>query len=269
MSENIGSDVIRQYATADPLVVRMRTHQLYRERRVDLDEICYAALDLAGEEAILDAGCGPGHFLAYIRERGHGGRIVGFDQSPAMVAEVEALGFAAVRGDVQQMPFDDASFDCVVARHMLYHVPDITGALVEMRRVLKPGGRLLVTTNSARSMPAISQLIDDLLEAYDCPGWERPDTRFCIENAAGFFAGAGLGVEERIIENALVFNDPGPPTAYCASSLPSLDIPEDPALRAEMERWLMEEATRRLAAMGGLWRDPTYVGVYVGGGCRL
>ena len=264
MPEQIADDVVRQYTSADPLVVRMRTHQLYGERKVDLDEVCYAALELSGDEALLDAGCGPGRFLDYIGARGHRGRLVGLDQSAAMVAEVAALGFEAFQGDVQRLPFEDATFDRIAARHMLYHVPDITLALREFRRVLKPAGRLLVTTNSANSMPAITSLIQDMLASIDYPAWERPDARFCIENAAGFFADAGFAIDERVINNALVFDAPEPPVAYCVSTLPSLDIPQDPALYAELERWLLDEATRRLAELGGVWRDPTYAGVYVG-----
>ncbi len=266
MAENITEDVIRQYRSTDPLVVRMRTHQLYGERRVDLDAICWAALGLTGHETILDAGCGPGRFLDDIRERGHTGQLTGLDQSAAMVAEVSELGINAIQGDVQRLPYDDASFDCVIARHMLYHVPDIALALMEMRRVLKPDGSLLVTTNSRRSMPHITSMIQDMLKAFDFPEWERPDDRFCIENAAGFFADSGFIVEERVIENALVFHEPEPPVAYCVSTLPSLDIPQEPELYAEMEAWLLAEAKQKLAASGGLWRDPTYAGVYVGSG---
>ena len=264
MPDNAAQDVTRQYASSDPLKVRMQTHQLYGDRQLDLNEICYTALDLRGDETLLDAGCGPGHFLAYIRDQGHEGQLTGLDQSSAMVAEVAALGFHSVQADIQRLPFEDASLDRVVARHMLYHVPDIPLALAEVHRVLKPGGRLLVTTNSERSMPNITALIQDMLAAFGQPEWERPDARFCIESAGDFFAEAGFKVDETIIENALIFHAPEPPAAYCVSTLPSLDIPQDPELHAEMERWLLAKATTRLAAMDGLWRDPTYVGVYVG-----
>lgn len=262
MPENAPADVARQYASSDPLQVRMKTHQLYGERRVDLDAVCYTALELDGDEEILDAGCGPGRFLDYIRRQGHAGALVGLDQSAAMVDEVIGLGFDAVQGDVQTLPFDDASFDRVVARHMLYHVPDIPLALGEFRRVLKPGGSLLVTTNSNGSMPGILELIQDLLIAYGQPEWDRPDARFCIENALGFFEDAGYTVDDRVIENALVFPSPEPVVAYCVSTLPSLDV--DPAFHAEMEQWLSDEATRRFESLGGQWRDPTNAGVYIG-----
>jgi ubiquinone/menaquinone biosynthesis C-methylase UbiE len=262
-------DVARQYATADPLRVRMRTHELYEERRVDLDEICHAALELQGDESLLDAGCGPGRFLALISGRGHRGRLVGLDQSAAMVDEIGKLAvpghrIEAVHGDVQSLPFDVGAFERVVARHMLYHVPDIPAGLAELRRVLRPDGLLLATTNSGRSLPHILDLTQDLLAAFGQPAWIRPDERFSIENAVNFLTSAGFEVDERIIDNALIFHAPEPIAAYCASLLPSLDIGHDAALVAEMEAWLAVEAERRLNALGGVWRDPKRTGVYVG-----
>lgn len=62
----------------------------------------------------------------------------------------KALPFASVRGqeaNATELPFPDASFDLVIAMHMLYHVREQDKALAEMHRVLKPGGTLAVTTN--------------------------------------------------------------------------------------------------------------------------
>jgi ubiquinone/menaquinone biosynthesis C-methylase UbiE len=265
----MAEDVARQYATLDPLQIRMRTHELYEERRVDLDALCLDALALAGDEAILDAGCGPGRFLGQLAEGGHRGRLVGLDQSETMVAEVAKL--AAVhprlepyRGDVQALPFPDGSFDRAIARHMLYHVPDIPVALSELRRVLRPNGLLLVTTNSGRSLPRILELIEDMLAAFDLPGWERPDARFSIENAAAFLESAGFEVEARIIDNALLFHDPAPIAAYAASMLPSFDIHPGSPQHAEMHAWLTAEAGVRLETLGGEWRDEKRTGVFVG-----
>ncbi|MEZ4569639.1 MAG: methyltransferase domain-containing protein [Thermomicrobiales bacterium] len=240
----------------------MRTHQLYGERKVDLDQICYEALALGGDEAVLDAGCGPGQFLEVIRGKGHRGKLVGLDQSAAMVADVRQLGFDAVEGDVQALPFASGSFDRVVARHMLYHVPDIGLALREFSRVLEPDGCLLMTTNSNGSMPGILGLLQDLLAAFDQPEWDRPDARFCIENAEGFFEEAGYTVGAGDRGTLWSFTHRTRSSITCVSTLPSLDV--NVSLHAEMESWLVDEAGRRFEAIGREWRDPTYAGVYVG-----
>ena len=60
-------------------------------------------------------------------------------------------GVDARVGDVQALPFEDASFDTVVAAWMLYHVPDLDRGLAEIARVLCPGGQLVAVTNSERA----------------------------------------------------------------------------------------------------------------------
>lgn len=78
------------------------------------------------------------------------------DLSPGMVQEAvdrcQSLSFGWVVGkqaDATHLPFEDDSFDAVIAMHMLYHLPDPSKGLAEMHRVLKPGGFLAVTTNGA------------------------------------------------------------------------------------------------------------------------
>jgi len=65
------------------------------------------------------------------------------DEAQQRLANVPS-DFAFERIDVQAIPYNDASFDVVIANHMLYHVPDLPKALAEIRRVLRPGGLLHV-----------------------------------------------------------------------------------------------------------------------------
>ena len=92
---------------------------------------------------ILDAGCGTGGILAELGELG----IV-----TALDPVHEAAGFCAgrgverlVQGSVVQLPFPDGTFDLVTSLDVIEHVEDDGAALEEMRRVLKPGGLLLLT----------------------------------------------------------------------------------------------------------------------------
>ena len=98
---------------------------------------------------MLDVGCGPGTFYPTLRE--FGVKIVALDASLGMVKEVQAQGVATqwpVQANAERLPVADASCDRVMSNHMLYHVPDQVAALTEMRRVLRPGGRVLISTNS-------------------------------------------------------------------------------------------------------------------------
>jgi ubiquinone/menaquinone biosynthesis C-methylase UbiE len=109
-----------------------------------------AMLALAGDVAgrrILDAGCGSGPLFAALRDRG--AIVTGFDKSAAMVELArQRLGDGA---DLQvadlgsPLPFPDDEFDDVIASLVLHYLQDWGPALAELRRVLKPGGRLLVS----------------------------------------------------------------------------------------------------------------------------
>lgn len=111
-----------------------------------------AVLNLLGSVAgrrVLDAGCGSGPLLADLRERG--ASVAGFDASPAMVRIArERLGDEAdlqVADLTQPLPYDDAVFDDALAVLVLHYLEDWSQPLGELRRVLKPGGRLVVVVN--------------------------------------------------------------------------------------------------------------------------
>src|SRR6516162_8357800 len=111
-----------------------------------------AMLALAGDVAgrrILDAGCGCGPLLAALRDRG--AIVTGFDKSAAMVE----LARRRLGDDADQqvaelgrpLPFPDGTFDDVTASLVLHYLEDWGPALAELRRVLKPGGRLIVSVD--------------------------------------------------------------------------------------------------------------------------
>jgi len=76
-----------------------------------------------------------------------------------MVELTRARGVDARVGDVQDLPFEDESFDIVVAAWMLYHVADLDSGLREVVRVLRSGGRLVAVTNSVRHGQELKALV--------------------------------------------------------------------------------------------------------------
>lgn len=100
---------------------------------------------------VLDVGCGPGTITVDLATLVPGGRVIGVDTSPEVLAKAAEL--AVARGvdnveleeaDVAALPYSDSSFDVVHAHQVLQHLLDPVAALREMRRVLRPGGVLAV-----------------------------------------------------------------------------------------------------------------------------
>ena len=135
-------------------------------------------LKLSAGSRVLDVGCGPGWFWATCKHLPDDLELNLLDQSTHMVEQATMrlshlrIGQAVV-ADAAGLPFPDDSFDIVIAMHMLYHLPDPAIALREMNRVLVPGGRCIVTTNSPLNLPLIAELsraafgsaIDDMVQA--------------------------------------------------------------------------------------------------------
>lgn len=222
MSANSPAEVAAQYATDRNLRVRKETHVRYGvgpdlESRVDEE------LALRGDEALLDVGTGPGDFPGRLRAQGHRGRLVGVDLSPGMVEHATAShpNVEFVQAGADALPFPDASFDVLTARHMLYHVPDVSVALAEFARVLRPGGRFLAVTNASGDMGELWDVVAEVVP-------EEPALAGLLESRAGSAVfseqnGEGLvrevfgNVQVSFLENALVFPAPEPVLAYLES----------------------------------------------------
>lgn len=213
------------YAHAGNLKSRVSLYD-YRTPRIDPVDIA-AELVPADARFVLDVGCGYGRYLKRLRADHPEATVVGIDASPGMLAEVEPPILVA---DAQSIPHPDHSVDTVLAMHMLYHVPDIAKAVAEFRRVLKPGGTLLVSTNTDDDMAAPyahwARVIRSVLgpEAF-FPGDEV--AKFDSANAPAYLEAAFDSVE-RFEERGLVsVPEPGPLMSYLASIRSYVDCDDD------------------------------------------
>lgn len=117
-------------------------HWWYRGRRTVLDGVL-DGLDLPQPARILDAGCGSGRNMVELA--GHG-TVTGIELSQTSVALArERNRGEVVAGSILQMPFADDSFDLAMSLDVIEHLEDDLAALRELRRVVAPGGALLVT----------------------------------------------------------------------------------------------------------------------------
>lgn len=102
----------------------------------DLNRACLERIlaEAEGDE-ILDAGCGRGHLAGLIARADPGVTVVGADLAPPDVKGPSNLSF--VEGWLGRLPFADDSFDTVVCTHVLEHLPDLDGALADLRRIAR------------------------------------------------------------------------------------------------------------------------------------
>ncbi len=106
----------------------------------------------AGENGrLLDVGCGNGRFLDQMRQLGW--KVAGIEpDGEAVSVACEKFGLEVFQGSLEKARFADGHFDAITMNHVIEHVPDPIELLKECRRVLKPGGKLVLVTPNIKSL---------------------------------------------------------------------------------------------------------------------
>lgn len=192
MSQNDPELVRREYADETRLAARASVYG-----GSGGPDLAFAAVAEFAPRRLLEVGCGSGEFAARLAG-GLDAEVVALDQSERMVELTRTRGVQAVIGEVQELPFEDAGFDCTVANWMLYHVADVDWALGELARVLRPGGRLVAATNA----------VDHLSELWALVGRDLSERRglFMREAGAEMLQRHFARVERRDLDDVLRFN---------------------------------------------------------------
>jgi ubiquinone/menaquinone biosynthesis C-methylase UbiE len=256
-----------QYGDAERLRTRLETHARYSENRGHFYDFLLGHLEARPDLVLLDVGCGPGAQHPRLRlQRMH---ILGLDRSPGMLAEARAqadagrLDVRLCRGDAERIPLRDASVQRVMANHMLYHVPDTRGALREMRRVLAPGGRIVLATNAADNGRRLIELHNALAAQLGYGVTPTLYDRFSLGHlplVQEVFPTAKL----KMRNDAFVFPDAPAAVRYYASAL--LDHveprPADDSHRRELLQRIVPEIQKIIDAEG-VFRVPKNAGCFV------
>ena len=213
--------VREQYATECGLEAR---RALYRfAEGPDPREVAFEAVSEVAPRRVLEVGCGPGEAAERIA-RELGADVVAVDVSERMVELARARGVDARVGDVQELPFADGEFDCALAAWVLFHVSDLNGALAELARVLRAGGRLVAVTNATTHLAELWRLV----------GAEPPALSFRRETGAEALERHFARVERRDVAGTLTIDDAEAVRGYFGSSqrgaayvnaVPKLDEP--------------------------------------------
>ena len=249
-----------QYADDARLALRQETHRRYSERPDNTPRWVLDLLAPGPGDLVLDAGAGNGAYHPALQ--GRGARIVAVEREMGMIRSVSDSTASYVAGDVTVVPLPADAVDHSMANHVLYHVPDIPAALMELARVTRSGGRVALTTNGDRRESPLQQL-------HERAARERgidADVPITTDR----FGDQNLGQVRRVFPdaakfeqvNALVFRTAEPVLAYYGSG--PVDSVREPT--ADTRRELvtrMDELVRQRIAADGEFRIPKRVVCYL------
>jgi SAM-dependent methyltransferase len=205
---------VSQYAeTTANLAARIALHS-YSTNPQDWFAWLEERLPLQGD--VLEVGAGTGKLWSQIDHVARGLRLTLVDFSPAMCAELRKVPAAEVyEASALELPFEDASFDSLIANHMLYHVDDPARALREFARVLRPGGKLAVAVNGGTHLAELFALAPVIGHPELARGLTMND--FTAEAGPGYLARYFTDVESERYPSDLAVPTADPILAYLAS----------------------------------------------------
>lgn len=237
----------RQYRTARNLETRIALHERFSTSPEPFPRWVFDRLPLESAVDVLEVGCGNGNLWYANRDRTPPGlRLTLTDFSEGMVEEARGrLGGLAsyVVADVQELPFADASFDLVIANHMLFHVPDRRRALGEIARVLRSGGVVVATTNGR-----------DHLRELRVAGSARWSRSFGLENGPAQLARFFTGVEVELFPDSLEVTEVEPLLDYVRSLATPRTTEGLARLAEEAEAAIASEGSFRVTKSSALLR---------------
>lgn len=250
-----------QYKDASALNARIQIHRFSTNKQGWFGWVLdHINLPLHCE--ILDLGCGPGGlWKSKANLIPDGWHLTLTDISSGMLEEAKSnlaevphpFEFAVV--DAKEIPFGDAQFDAVIANHMLYHVPDRSRALSEIRRVLKPGGALYASTvgiGHMRELQEICSRIDTRIDlALDSVAKE-----FGLENGAPQLEQFFKDVKLHLYDDYLLVPEAKPVVDYLLSTsdcVPLLNEYGPDALTQAVEAELSRTGSIRISKKNGMF----------------
>ena len=252
--------VKRQYRDASNLNARIALHERFSTNPQGLPRWIFDQFEPPDEASILEVGCGPGRlWIDNLQRIPEGWSVTLTDASPGMVAEAEArLGsdrrFQFRVADARELPFQEGTFDAVVANYMLYHVPDRPRALAEISRVLRTGGLLYAATNGKNTHSEMGWMQRVLDPSHPTDGYFREPLEFSLENGAEQLSPWFSEVTLRRYEDALAVTEVKPLVEYLLSGS-AADIAARRCTAEEFDRRvsdLTERLERDLASRGAI-----------------
>ncbi len=250
----------QQYKDASNLNARIRLHELFSANKQGIHAWIFDHFQLPLRSHILELGCGPATLWVKNLERiPDAWDITLSDFSPGMLDDARSnLSESSSRFkfrvlDAQSIPFEDRRFDAVIANFMLYHVLDRAMAFSEIRKVLRPGGRLYAAMLGKAHLRELDQMVDKFA---DSPVRVSSASKgFTLENGAAQMSPWFPQVTLRRYEDALAITEAEPLIAYILSMsvTPALTPGKLEALTQYVRRELDRDGAIRITKDSGLF----------------
>jgi ubiquinone/menaquinone biosynthesis C-methylase UbiE len=228
-----------QYKDSSNLDTRVEIHKRFSTNPYGwFNWVFDALIKLPSNAVILELGCGPAHMWTDCADRiPPGWDITLSDLSSGMVDAawrnlvVTGRAFQFKEIDAQSIPFEDETFDAVIANFMLYHVQDRSKALYEIKRVLKVGGRFIAATVGDHHMREALHWTQQVSRDSHLP-FSVP---FTLENGFEQLALVFSKVNLTRYPDGLKVIETKPLIAYILSNVPSGDLVESELVNVENE----------------------------------
>jgi len=225
-----------QYRTDANLAARQSIYA-FQHPPLDLPARVLELAALRGDETVIDVGCGNGAYLDALARHGHAGPVLGVDLSAGMLraAGSRAPQARLAAGDAAALPVRDQAGDLTLAMHMLYHVPGPRAAVRELRRVTRPGGRVLVVLNGRDHLRELRDLIATALRDLRVRA-PSPGERLRLDDGQGLLASEFTSVTRHDFTGTLLIPGPGPVEDYVRSMVVTGEVPDPGAFAAAVGR---------------------------------
>ena len=230
-SSNDAEAVRTQYSTSNGLNTRIAFHDMYSTNKYGYGNWILSNYEISEGAKVLEVGCGTANIWV-----GHDDLIAKCelltltDMSKGMLSTArenigERKNVAYALADIQDIPFEDDSFDAVIANSMLYHVPNIECGIREVRRVLRNEGVFYCATYGENNFT------DVLADWFELDGESfRPNHNFTMQNGEQKLKEVFTNVEANFYEDSLHITNIEDLTDYLRSLVSFkaiIDLPSD------------------------------------------
>lgn len=212
-----------QYLNASNISARISLHSLCSQNQQGWFPWIFEQCRMKPGMKILELGCGDGALWSENRSRiPNRTEIILSDISEGMLRDTRrTVGtddsrFSFMVFDCQRIPFQDQSFDLVIANHLLFYCEDISQVCSEVQRVLKPQGHFLCSTYGSRHMAEVSRLVQEF-DSRIALSAHKLYERFGYENGYGILSPYFPKTEWRLYEDSLLVSEPEPLISYVLS----------------------------------------------------